>query len=170
MTTVRHTDDDAVHSISRVDAGTGAPAGNRMSTRWGWQKSYVNTLFVTDALVVVLAVALAHVVRFGQDSLVTMDGVGTLSYTLISVALGVAWIAFLSLFRTRSRRLIGAGFEEYQRVVSATLNLFGLVAIVALIFRMELARGYLAIALPVGLAGLLFFRWVWRRAVARRRR
>ncbi len=101
-----------------------------MSTRWGWQKSYVNTLFVTDALVVVLAVALAHVVRFGQDSLVTMDGVGTLSYTLISVALGAAWIAFLSLFRTRSRRVIGAGFEEYQRVVSATLNLFGLVAIV----------------------------------------
>ncbi len=170
MTTVRHTNDDAAHDLSYIDARTGAPAGTRMSTRWGWQKSYVNTLFVTDALIVVLAVALAHVTRFGQDSLVTMDGVGTLSYTLISVAFGAAWIAFLSLFRTRSRRVIGAGFEEYQRVVSASLNLFGLVAIVALIFRMELARGYLAIALPVGLAGLLFFRWVWRRVVARRRR
>ncbi len=170
MTTVRQANGDAVQDISANHAGAAAPAGSRMSTRWDWQKSYVDTLFVTDSLVIALAVALAHVMRFGQDSMVTMDGVGTLSYTLISVAFGVAWIAFLALFRTRSRRVIGAGFEEYQRVVSATLYLFGLVAIVALIFRMELARGYLAIALPAGLAGLLFFRWVWRRVVARRRR
>lgn len=170
MSAVKHLNSDAVHSVREGESTTDVRVGHAVSTRWGWQKSYVNTLFVTDAVIVALAVGLAHMVRFGQDSLVTMDGVGALSYTLISVAFAVAWISFLALFRTRSRRVIGAGFEEYQRVVSATLNLFGLVAIVALIFRMELARGYLAIALPAGLAGLLFCRWIWRRVVARRRR
>jgi len=140
------------------------------ATRWDWQKSYITSLFWTDAAIVVAAVLLAHVVRFGHDATTTVHGLGSLDYTMVSIAFALVWIGFLALFRTRSHRVIGAGFEEYQRVVSASLNLFGAVAIVALIFRMDLARGYLAIALPAGLAGLLFGRWVWRKIVARKRR
>ncbi|TCN49155.1 Undecaprenyl-phosphate galactose phosphotransferase WbaP/exopolysaccharide biosynthesis polyprenyl glycosylphosphotransferase [Rhodococcus sp. SMB37] len=139
-------------------------------TRWAWQTSYGRHLFWTDTVIVVLAVLLAHIVRFGHENLLTMDPVSTLNYTLISAGLAVAWMVNLRLFRTRSRRVIGAGYDEYQRVVSSTLRLFGFIAILALVFQVELARGYLAIALPVGLLGLLLSRWVWRKVVAQKRR
>ncbi|MGX6508898.1 sugar transferase [Rhodococcus sp. SJ-2] len=162
-------------SASEIGASSTKPTlvPNRSSsnaTRWEWQSKYVRSLFWTDALVVVLSVLLAHVVRFGQENLLTMEPVSTLNYTLISVGLAVAWLVNLRVFRTRSRRVIGAGYDEYQRIVSSTFRLFGFIAIVALVFRLELARGYLAIALPVGLAGLLITRWMWRKAVARKRR
>ncbi|MCK0090489.1 sugar transferase [Rhodococcus sp. F64268] len=127
-------------------------------------------MFWTDAAVVVVSVLLAHVVRFGHENLLTMDPISTLNYTLISAGLAVTWLVNLRVFRTRSCRVIGAGYDEYQRVVTSTLRLFGFIAIVALVFRLELARGYLAIALPVGLTGLLISRWIWRKAVARKRR
>ena len=138
-------------------------------SRSAWQAAYARRLFWTDGVVVALAVLLAHVVRFGHQDLLTMGPVSTLNYTLISGSLIVAWLVILRVFRTRSRRVIGCGYDEYQRVVSATLRLFGFVAIVALVFQMELARGYLAIALPVGLVGLLLTRWMWRKDLARRR-
>ncbi|MFD3811656.1 sugar transferase [Rhodococcus sp. NPDC058639] len=140
------------------------------ATRWNWQRAYVRWLFWTDAAIVVLAVVLAHVVRFGQDSLFTMDTAHALNYSLVSLALAAVWIGFLAAFRTRSRRVIGSGYDEYQRVIASTLRLFGLVAIVALVFRMELARGYLAIALPAGLMTLLVSRWLWRKLISRKRR
>ncbi len=139
------------------------------ANRWQWQSVYVRRLFWTDSIVVVLAVLSAQVVRFGHENMLTMGPISTLSYSMLSVGLAVAWLAALRVFRTRSRRVIGAGYDEYQRVVSAALWLFGFVAIVALVFRLELARGYLAIALPTGLAGLLISRLMWRKVVARKR-
>ncbi len=152
---------DSAHTSGSLDT-TG--------TRRAWQAAYVRRLFWTDAIIVTLSVLLAHIVRFGHENLLTMDTVSTLNYTLISVGIAVAWLVNLRLFRTRSRRVIGAGYDEYQRVVSSTLRLFGFIAIVALVFQLELARGYLAIALPAGLFGLLVSRWLWRKAVARKRR
>lgn len=158
------------HGVTGVDSQLAIGDSNTAGTRWAWQTSYIRGLFWTDAVVVVLAVLLAHIVRFGHENLLTMDPVSTLNYTLISAGLAVAWLVNLRLFRTRSRRVIGAGYDEYQRVVSSTLRLFGFIAIVALVFQLELARGYLAIALPVGLLGLLLSRWIWRKVVARKRR
>ncbi|UPW06031.1 sugar transferase [Rhodococcus pyridinivorans] len=137
--------------------------------RRSWQQSYIRQLICSDAVVVVLAVAVAHGVRFGQSEPLTVEPVSEVSYALISAALVGLWLTTLALFRTRSGRVIGAGHSEYQRVVSSTARLFGFIAIIALVFRMDLARGYLAIALPVGLVGLLLSRWVWRKVIARKR-
>ncbi len=140
-----------------------------VSTRRAWQRIYVRRLIVTDSLVVVLAVTLAHVVRFGQGDMLVNAVVAEWNYVVISICLAAMWIAFLAAFRTRSRRVIGSGYDEYQRIVSATFRMFGLVAIIALVFRLEIARGYLAIAFPAGLLGLLLGRWVWRKVVAAER-
>ncbi|MGF0284781.1 sugar transferase, partial [Rhodococcus sp. IEGM1339] len=147
--------------------GQRQPSGS--ANRRSWQQSYIRRLIWSDAIVVVLAVVVAHTVRFGQGDLSTTEPVSELSYALISAGLVGLWLITLALFRTRSRRVIGAGHSEYQRVVSSTARLFGFIAIIALVFRLELARGYLAIALPVGLAGLLLSRWVWRKVIARKR-
>nr|WP_261379561.1 sugar transferase [Rhodococcus rhodochrous] len=141
----------------------------RSASRRNWQKSYVNRLVLSDAIIVLLAVVIAHGVRFGQDDLLTTEPVAEISYSLISACLVISWLTALALFRSRSRRVIGAGHSEYQRVVSSTVRLFGFIAIIALVFRLELARGYLAIALPVGLSGLLLSRWLWRKVISRKR-
>jgi exopolysaccharide biosynthesis polyprenyl glycosylphosphotransferase len=46
---------------------------------------------------------------------------------------------------------------------------FGGVAIVSMVLKLEIARGYLMIALPTGLILLTLFRWLARRVVARER-
>ncbi|MFZ2173007.1 MAG: sugar transferase, partial [Rhodococcus sp. (in: high G+C Gram-positive bacteria)] len=124
----------------------------------------------TDALVVIAAVVFAQWLRFGHaEVLVQSSTLDSVSYALISAALIALWLGMLSIFHTRSPRIIGSGPEEYRRIATSTMRLFGIIAIVALLARMDLARLYLAIALPAGLLGLLFSRWMWRRAVAYRR-
>ncbi|MFF0817859.1 sugar transferase [Rhodococcus sp. NPDC003318] len=150
----------------RRPALVGDRSGN---TRWAWQHAYVTRLFWSDVLVVVMAVVLAQIVRFGEADLSAVGPVSEKNYVVVSACLIFAWIGTLALFRTRSRRVIGSGYDEYQRVISGTLRLFGTIAIAALVFKLDLARGYLAIALPVGLLALLLSRWGWRRVVAHKR-
>lgn len=51
----------------------------------------------------------------------------------------------------------------------ATLTVFGGVAIISMLFKLEIARGYLMIALPIGILNSLLLRRLARRAVARAR-
>lgn len=143
----------------------------RSSGRRLWQNQYIDGLRVTDTLAVVVAVLVAHVVRFGaEDMRVSIDPLNfSYNYEFVSVVLALSWISLLAIFRTRSPRVIGTGIEEYRRIVSATFRLFGGVAILALGLRLDLARGYFAIALPLGLLLLLAGRWIWRIWVARAR-
>ncbi|WP_354559298.1 MULTISPECIES: sugar transferase [unclassified Rhodococcus (in: high G+C Gram-positive bacteria)] len=135
-----------------------------MTSRRVWEHQYIDRLRVTDSVVVLVAVALAQLIRFGELQTTAM-----LSYTGVSVSLAGLWIAFLAIFRTRSTRVIGNGAEEYRRIVSATFRLFGVIAILALLFKIDIARLYLAIAFPVGLLALLVSRWMWRKGVAAKR-
>ncbi len=76
---------------------------------------------------------------------------------MVSIAIAVIWMAALSINHSRSARVIGSGAEEYRRVWLATLAVFGGVAIVSMLFKLEIARGYLVIALPAGIFFLIFF-------------
>lgn len=68
----------------------------------------------------------------------------------------------LEAWNSRNSRILGSGPDEYKRVAAASLWLFGLVAIFSYVFRVETARGYVGIALPVGLLGLIMGRWLLR--------
>lgn len=150
-----------------VEPDSHAQRVEHLTSRRVWEHQYVERLRITDVAAVVLAVALAQVIRFGE---LQNNGLqATLSYTGVSVVLTALWVAFLAIFRTRSTRVIGNGAEEYRRIVSATFKLFGVIAIVSLLFKVDIARLYLAIALPIGLLGLLLSRWMWRKGVATKR-
>ncbi|NKR46653.1 exopolysaccharide biosynthesis polyprenyl glycosylphosphotransferase [Rhodococcus hoagii] len=146
------------------------PADSQQNSRSVWQRRYVAALWLLDALVVGIAVGIAQLARFGTETtVVSTAAISGMTYTATSVALVLLWLSMLTIHRTRSPRVIGNGAEEYRRIVVATLQLFGLVAIVSMLFHLEIARGYLAIAFPAGLLGLLTSRWLTRKAVARRR-
>jgi exopolysaccharide biosynthesis polyprenyl glycosylphosphotransferase len=60
--------------------------------------------------------------------------------------------------------------EEYRRVLSATLSTISVVAVTLMIFRPEYARGYLALAFPLGLVFLVISRSACRRVLGYYRR
>src|SRR3546814_9824255 len=65
--------------------------------------------------------------------------------------------------------IVGVGSEEYRRVVTASAWVFGIIATTGLLFQAQMARGYLLIALPVGLVGLLTGRHLLRRNLMKKR-
>jgi exopolysaccharide biosynthesis polyprenyl glycosylphosphotransferase len=143
----------------------------RSSSSPDWQRRYARYLAATDLLAVISAVGFAQWIRFGSASDAADRGVsGGSTYLEISALIAAFWVAALSVNHSRSERVIGSGVEEYRRVWLATISVFGAVAIVSMLFKLEIARGYLMIALPVGLALLFSSRWIARRVVVRARR
>jgi exopolysaccharide biosynthesis polyprenyl glycosylphosphotransferase len=117
----------------------------------------------------VLAVTTAQVVRFGADDALTSSGSANAPAAYVSVILALTWLAALRIFQTLDRNVIGSGSQEYSRVLTASLALFGALAIVDLLLRLNIARGYLALAFPIGTVGLLLSRWLWRQQLVRQR-
>ncbi len=130
-----------------------------------WQRQYSRWLAAGDVASIVVATGLAQWLRFG--------GLGSqqtqLNYSVVSTVLALGWMLALSINNSRSVGVIGSGAEEYRRVWHGTMYTFGAVAIIALLLKLDIARGYLAISLPVGAGLLLFSRWVARQVVRRAR-
>ena len=132
----------------------------------GWHRRYARGLVFTDFLVlcwVVIGVQLQWV-GLGdepQDARVSIVDV-VVSYSWVSAVVIVGWLLMLHLFGTRDSRVLGSGPEEYRRVTDSSLRLFGVIAIAAFLLKLELARGYVLLALPVGVLFLLMSRWIWR--------
>jgi exopolysaccharide biosynthesis polyprenyl glycosylphosphotransferase len=133
-----------------------------------WQRRYVKVLVVSDIIVVALALVGAQTVRLGRP--ITATDPASIYFSILSVLIAGIWLSLLAAYRTRSPRIVGAGVEEYRRVVSATLATIGVVAVALMIFRPEFARGYLAVAFPLGLAGLVVGRNVCRLFLSRQRK
>lgn len=135
-----------------------------------WSRRLAARVTVTDALVLVWVVFGTQIgwVQFDQSALGFSGSRGdiAISYTLVSTVIVVAWMVALQLFDTRSVRVLGAGSQEYKGIADSALRLFGLVAIVAFLFKIDLARGYILIAFPLGVVTLIFSRWMWRQWLA----
>lgn len=92
-----------------------------------------------------------------------------INVTIFSLGLAAVWLITLGLQQSWDLSLVGVGTEEYRRVVTATAWVFGIIAAAGLVLQEQMARGYLVIALPVGLVGLLAGRHLLRRNLARKR-
>lgn len=149
-----------VNSRFEMAANT-APMQSRLPV---WQRGYARRLVAIDMLGIVLAVGLAQWLRFGGLS-AEIAAYRYIHYTAVSGGIAIIWMVALSINHSRSHRVIGAGAEEYRRVLLATLAVFGGVAIVSMLLKLQIARGYLMIALPAGLSLLVLFRWAARLAV-----
>jgi len=153
-----------------TSANPAAMRGAGASTA-GWQSTYARWLAVSDLITIVAAVGIAQWIRFGSaPSGGALPLLSNITYLEVSVAIALGWMAALTINGARSTRVIGSGVEEYRRVWWATISTFGTVAIISMLFKLELARGYLMVALPLGVLGLLVSRWVARRIVVRLRK
>ena len=130
-----------------------------------WAERYARRLVVTDLIAVCWAVFGSQLVRFGFDD-TAVTGIErtpfALDYTAVSVLLVIAWMAVLSATGTRDPRVVGTGSTEYKRIAETGLRLFGAVAIIAYLFQIDVARGYILVSFPLGILALLVCRWIWR--------
>ncbi len=136
-----------------------------------WSRRISLALVLTDIAAVIVAVVLAQIWWFSwrSDRVAVSDEVSILSYTTVSLCIILGWISALAIFSSRDRRILGIGSLEYKRVFDATFAVFALLAIIALLFKLDLARGYLITAFPLGLALLIIGRFAWRQWLVRRR-
>lgn len=157
-------------SASDVPTSTG-PIEIRKPDRW--RDRYARRLWLTDLVALVWVVYGTQIAWFGlgnvEVSIREDSRINDVSYWVFSAVLVVAWMAALSLADTRDYRVIGTGPTEYASIARASFVLFGAVAIIAFLTRVDVARGFLLISLPLGILVLIVERWLWRQWLSAKR-
>lgn len=124
-------------------------------------------ILASDFLVLIAATLLGFVTRFdvtGMDqSLVGPIQIGG------SIA-PFLWLVVLVLVGSYEQRVVGLGLTEYGRVVASALWMVALISVVSFFAKLDTSRAYVLLVIPIGLAGLLLNRWLWRRWLLRSRR
>lgn len=131
-------------------------------TRDKWEQRHAARLALTDLVVLIMAVLAALMIKFGADPQRDTSGPFGLGYVQLGCIIVAVWWVNLIAYRSRDQRVFGEDAEEYRRVIRATVFTFSLLAIVSLLLKADLSRGYLAIAFPAGMVGLLVSRKLWR--------
>lgn len=141
-----------------------APASEQRPSPW--RRNYATRLWISDLFVLIWAVYGTQLLWFGWgNAQVDIRGdsrFNEFSYWAFSAFLVIVWMWALSLIDSRDHRIIGTGSTEYVRVARSSFTFFGAIAILAFLFRVDVARGYLLIALPLGIFMLLLERSLWR--------
>jgi exopolysaccharide biosynthesis polyprenyl glycosylphosphotransferase len=151
--------DSTVETNRRTPTGTNAAIPGTKA----WASGYLRRAALADWTCALAAGAVATRIRFwGQDHL-------PLTYLSLTCGLPVAWWLSVLLAGGYDTRFIGLGSDEFRRVLSAAVNLTACVAVVSFAAKLDLARGYLAIALPSATVMNLVARYLLRKRLHRRR-
>ncbi|SDG69868.1 sugar transferase [Microbacterium sp. 77mftsu3.1] len=136
-----------------------------------WPARFSGRIAYSD-LVVIVAVLLAFRFLVLPDTQrdVTWPSGPQVPYDVALGLIGIVWLVALSVFETRDRNIVGAGEQEYRRLVNATIAVFAIFVSVAFFLRIEVSRGLFLVAMPVGLVALIFSRWLWRIWLRRQQR
>ncbi|GAA0297417.1 sugar transferase [Kineococcus aurantiacus] len=129
------------------------PAPGAAGRRASWQRRYVRTITAADAAAALVGALLGWAVRFGGDAPLRTGAVPGLSVAWTMVLLPPVWVLAMLLFRAYEPRFLGIGPEEFQRVLLAGTTVVALVGTASWAFQLDVARGFVVVALPV--AGLL---------------
>ncbi|MEY9954268.1 sugar transferase [Leifsonia sp. EB34] len=142
-----------------------------LSSERSWARHYRYRLLATDSALILLSTIGAIFVRFGfEDTTPTTTGDGfRVDYLTVSLLIAATWLFALTVYHTRDPRVVGVGVTEYRRVVAATAITFGLLAIFFLVGKIDIARGYFVLALPLGMGAVLVSRWLWRHWLIKQR-
>ncbi|MFC7326696.1 sugar transferase [Marinactinospora rubrisoli] len=150
---------------SGVQAGT-REVRSRPGPRLVWTRAYVRGMLAADLASAAVAGLCAVRLRFAAS-------IGTAEvapYLLATCALPLLWVVAVAVAGGYERRFIGVGTEEFRRVLSAGVALTALVAIAAYATKVDVARGYVIVALPLLTLLSLALRYALRKRLHHRRR
>ena len=126
-------------------------------------RSYLRRLLVADGACALTAGVLAVEIRF------VSQGYLPLAYLAFTGVLPALWWGSVMLAGGYDPRFIGLGSDEFRKVLNAAMCLAAGVAIASYTARLNLARGYLAVALPSATALNLLVRHRLRKRLHRSR-
>jgi exopolysaccharide biosynthesis polyprenyl glycosylphosphotransferase len=128
-----------------------------------WMRSYLRRLLVADCACALTAGVLAVEIRF------VSQGYLPLAYLAFTGVLPALWWGSVMLAGGYDPRFIGLGSDEFRKVLNAAMCVAAGVAIASYTARLNLARGYLAVALPSATALDLLVRYLLRKRLHRSR-
>jgi exopolysaccharide biosynthesis polyprenyl glycosylphosphotransferase len=128
-----------------------------------WQAAYVRTTVCVDMLCMLVAGSVAVSIRFLSHSYRPS------AYVAITLLLPILWAITLRLCDGYDNRFIGVGADEFRKVFNAGVCLTATVALASYITKFDLAREYVAIALPTATTLNLYARYRLRKRLHRRR-
>ena len=70
------------------------------------------------------------------------------AYLIFTCALPLLWVGAVALSGGYDARFIGVGSDEFRRILNAAVSLTAAVAIASYAFKLNVARGYVALAMP----------------------
>ena len=139
-----------------------------VAPRPAWERAYVSKLLLSDLLCALAAAFVAYFVRFGGAA-ANLAGPGEVPYLSLAAGFGPLWLAAMAAGGAYARRILGTGSEEYRRLLNVTVRLLAAVAILSYATQLRLARGFVAIALPLALVLTAVCRHVIRKRLHARR-
>ena len=129
-----------------------------------WTRAYLWRAAVGDVTCAVLAGVLAIQARF------VSQGSQPTAYLAFTFAIPLLWAAAIALAGGYDPRFIGVGSDEFRRILNAGVSLTATVAIVSYAFKLNVARGYVALAMPSATLLDLVMRYWLRKHLHRMRR
>jgi exopolysaccharide biosynthesis polyprenyl glycosylphosphotransferase len=114
---------------------------------------------MVDLVLVSASSMIALAARFGN----TGQSIRGIPYVDLGFLLVPIWLCALAGARAYEIRVLGIGEDEYKRIIGASWWLMAVIAVVAYSFKLQFARGFVAIVLPVGTVMLLVGRYAQRK-------
>jgi lipopolysaccharide/colanic/teichoic acid biosynthesis glycosyltransferase len=128
-----------------------------------WTGGYLRRAALADWTCALAAAVVAARIRFGGQAYLPVI------YLSLTCGLPVAWSMSVLLAGGYDTRFIGLGSDEYRRVLSAAVSLTAGVAVISYAAKLNLAREYVAIALPSATVMNLIARYLLRKRLHRQR-
>jgi exopolysaccharide biosynthesis polyprenyl glycosylphosphotransferase len=141
---------------------------NGPAARVRWQRRYSWSLLTLDAVLLYAGSTAAAVLRWGKPA--GSIKVGGVDYYAVAGVFAALWVALLATSHAYDARHLGIGSEEFRRVADAAVRVTAVVAFVTFVGKLPLSRGFVAMALPIGLTLTLAGRYGARRVLHRARR
>ncbi len=137
------------------------PLASKQRRRIGgaWVPRYQRTLAALDFGAVFVATLIAYVARFGAGA----SRYEVAFYLAMTLLLPVLWVLVTLFGRGYEARYLGVGSEEFQRVGVIGLFMLALIATLSYGFMLEMARGFVLVALPLATTLVLFGRYLARK-------
>ena len=129
-----------------------------------WVNRYLTVAALVDLACALLAGAAAYEIRY-HARINPPDVYGALTLTL-----PLLWWAAIALSGGYDHRIVGSGAEEFHRILRAGVSLTAAVAIFSYATKLDLARGYVVLALPSLTALDMLARHGLRKRLHRQRR
>jgi exopolysaccharide biosynthesis polyprenyl glycosylphosphotransferase len=107
-----------------------------------WTRTYLWRAAAGDFACGVIAGVIAVQARF------VSQGDQPAEYVAFTCALPLIWVVSVTLAGGYDSRFIGVGPDEFRRILHAAVSLTAAVAIFSYVFKLNIARGYVAVAMP----------------------